>query len=517
MRLGTLDGLIVLGYLVTVALIGFLVGRRQTGTESYFLGSRRIAWWLAGLSIIATETSAITFIGAPIQSLRGDWRYLQLALGAVLGRIVVAKLLIPAYYRGRVYTVYGYLDDRFGPRSKNSAALLFFVGRCLGSGVRLYAAAIALHVVVAVSFPTAILLVALVAVAYTVMGGIRSVIYTDALQGMLLLGGGLAALVCLLAEIDLDLGTLIDRLGAATTASGTAKLRVFDFGFDLGNGMSFVTGAIGSAFLTMAMMGTDQDMMQRALTCKDERSGARSMLFSAFLVLPIVALFLAVGSLLWLALGGDAGAAELAATIAGQAGETDPAKGFDYLFPWYVVQAMPVGIKGLVVAGICAAAMSSLDSAISALSSTAVTTLWQPYVQPGRDEGHYLRVSRWLSLFFALILAAIAFLVWGSRSVGSAKEGFGVLVLGLKVLTWIFPPLLGIFLVGVMTRRGSDRGNLLALLVAIAVVMVLEFWTRIFGSQEAPMAWTLNSVVGTVVAATVAAVFAGPQPEGEGH
>ncbi len=506
MRLGALDGGIVLAYLALVATIGFLVGRRQSGTESYFLGSRRIAWWLAGLSIIATETSAITFIGAPTQSLRGDWGYLQLAFGAILGRIVVAKLLIPAYYRGRVYTVYGYLEERFGALSKNAAAILFFVGRCLGSGVRLYAAAIALVVVTGVSFPAAILTVALVAVAYTVMGGIRSVIYTDALQGLLLFGGGLAALICLLGEIDMPFGEAIDRLAAATTAQGGSKLAIFDLRLDLSDGMTFLTGALGSAFLTMAMMGTDQDMMQRALTCKDERSGTRSMLFSAVLVVPVVGLFLSVGSLLWLRLGGDEGALKLAGEIALKAGESDPKKGFDYIFPWYVVQSMPVGVKGLVVAGICAAAMSSLDSAISALSSTAVTTIWEPYVQRDRSERHYLRVSRLLSVAFGLVLAGIAFVVYEAEAVGSAKEGFGVLVLGLKVLTWIFPPLLGVFLVGVLTRRGSDPGNVAAVVVAIAAVLTLEFWSDLFGTA-APMAWTLNSVVGTSLAFAIAVSF----------
>lgn len=506
-----LDIAIVGAYLVFVATVGFFVGRRQKTTEDYFLGSRRIAWWLAGLSLIATETSALTFIGAPTQSLRGDWRYLQFALGAILGKLFVAKFLIPAYYKARVFTVYGYLEERFGPKSKILAVLLFFVGRSLGSGVRLYGAAIALVVVLGLDFRSAIALIACLAFAYTIVGGIRSVIYTDAVQGLLLFGGGIAALIALIAGSDLSLGEIFNQLSQATTSAGAPKLRVFDFDFDWHNGFSFWAGVLGTAFLTTAMMGTDQDMMQRALTCKDAEGGKKSFWLSASLSIPVVFLFLSVGSALWHRVGGDAGAAELAAEIALAAGEANPNKGYDYIFPWFVLHELPVGVKGLIVAGIFAAAMSSLDSAISALSSTAVKAIWQPLVKPTESDAYYLKVGRIFSFGFGVLLSGIAWIVYQSTASGSAAEGFGVLRLGLEVLTWVFPALLGVFLCGILTRRGSDIGNVIAILFTIAAILSSRFCREFFGFESTPFAWTWNSVFGTLLSFALASSFRGQE------
>ncbi len=511
----SVDMLIVSGYLLLVAIIGFRVGRNQKSTEDYFLGSRRIAWWLAGLSLIATETSALTFISAPTQSLRGDWRYLQFAIGAILGKLIVAKLLIPAYYKAQVFTVYGYLEERFGPVSKTLAAVLFFVGRSLGSGVRLYGAAIALAVVLGLDFRAAIALIACLAFAYTIVGGIRSVIYTDALQGVLLFGGGIAALIALIVGADVDLSTMVSDLFSAQTASGASKLRVFDFEFDWSDALGFWPGVIGTMFLTTAMMGTDQDMMQRALTCKNSREGSRSFFLSAALSIPVVVLFLSVGSALWYRVGGDVGAAKLAGEIASAAGEADPGKGYDYIFPWFVLNNLPVGVKGIIVAGIFAAAMSSLDSAISALSSTAVKSIWQPFVEPNASDERYLKVGRFFSLGFGVLLSGIAWVVYKSTSSGSESEGFGVLRLGLDVLTWIFPALLGVFLCGVLTRRGSDRGNVCAIVLTIGGILMSRFSRELFGLEQPPFAWTWNAVFGTVLAFLVATSFPAPRKRTE--
>lgn len=257
--LGGLDYLVLTSYLTLVCGIGLWASRGQRTTEDYFLGSRRIPWWAAGLSIIATETSALTFIGAPTQSLRGDWGYLQLAFGSVLARFVVAGVLIGAYYRARVFTVYGYLEQRFGVLSRNLASLLFFVGRSLGSGVRLYGAAIALVVVADMSFPLAIALIASVAVVYTIAGGIKSVIWTDMMQGILLVGGGLFALAYLLSAVGL--AEFWSALSEAQVSSGGgephSKLRVLNFSLSPRESYTLLAGLVGSAFLTMATHGTD--------------------------------------------------------------------------------------------------------------------------------------------------------------------------------------------------------------------------------------------------------------------
>jgi SSS family transporter len=504
------DWLVLASYLILVATIGILVARRKSDTEEYFLAGRSIPWWAAGLSILATETSALTFIGAPIQSLRGDWTYLQLAIGSSLARFLVAGLLLGVYYRRRVTTVYDFLADRFGPWSRNVASGLFFVGRLLASGVRLYGGAIALVVVADIDFPIAIVAIAAVATFYTLLGGLRSVIWTDMVQGLLLITGAIAALVTLVYQLDGSFADALRQLAAAESASGGSKLKMIDLSLDPRTAYTLFAGLIGSTLLTMSTHGTDQDMIQRALACRDSRQGSRSLWLSAFLSFPVAALFLLIGSLLWLNLGGDAGAAQLAAEIADAHNLPNADKGYDFLFPIYIVRSLPIGLKGLVIAAIFATAMSSLDSAISALSTTAVTTIWRPYLQPARSESHYLKVARALSFAFAVLLVIVALVVFNAEGSGSQQQGFGVLMLGLKVLSWIFPPLLAIFLVGVLTDRGRDLVNILALTIGIGALLTVEFWPALFG-QPAPFAWTWNPLVGAGLTFLIAVL-----PEGTG-
>jgi solute:Na+ symporter, SSS family len=296
----------------------------------------------------------------------------------------------------------------------------------------------------------------------------------------------------------------------ASTAGGTSKLRVFNLTLDPGQAYTLVAGLIGSTFLTLSTHGTDQDMLQRALTPADARGGRRSLWLSALLNIPIAMLFLAIGSALWVRLGGDAGAASMAAEIAQRNGLPTAEKGFDFLFPYYIVQQLPAGIRGLILAGVLSVSMSSLDSAIAALSATGVRNVWQPYVAPGRDDAYYLRVSRLLSLTFGGLLVAVAAAVWWTEGAGGEAQGFGILMLGLKVLSWIFPPLLGIFLLGVLTARGSDFGNLLALAAGVGSLLIVEFWKPLFGGTP-PFAWTWNALIGCAISFGVGVMFT-PRP-----
>ncbi|MCA9319684.1 MAG: hypothetical protein KDB53_03065, partial [Planctomycetes bacterium] len=433
-------------------------------------------------------------------SLQGDWGYLQTNFGSILARFLVAGLLIGIYYRARVFTVYDWLEQRFGKRTRMTATGLFLVGRSLGSGVRLYGAAIALWVVTEgqLGFDLAILLIACAAVIYTIVGGIRAVIWTDVLQGFLLAAGGVAAAIVLFQDIDMSVVDAWQKL------SDSGKTRVFNWSLDPRDAYTIWAGVIGTCFLTLSTHGTDQDMVQRMLTCKDEKAGKRSVYVSAALVFPVAVLFLTVGSLLWLKFG-EEGSQALAAKIAERAGEPVAKKGFDYLFCWVAVHDFPAGVKGLIVAGVFAAAMSSLDSAISALSSTAVKNVWMPHVAPGRSDAYYLKASRWFTISFGLVLAGIAYLVWSTKSAGSAKEGFGILMLGLKVLTWIFPPLLGVFLVGALTRRGSDSGNIVALAGGVGLLLAVEFM------DNPPWVWAWNPVIGFAVTFALASLFPPPR------
>ncbi len=510
--LESLDYVVIVFYLLIVAAIGFWASRGQHNTEDYFLGGHKIPWWAAGLSLIATATSALTFMGAPVQSLKGDWTYLQLSFGGIIGYFLVAHLIIGVYYKAKVFTVYGYLHQRFGPLTRDMSGILFFIGRSLGSGVRLYGAAIALNVLAGIDFYLAIAAISFVAVLYTIAGGIKSVIWTDVLQGLLLFGGGAIALFYLAGSVDGGFWGGLQRISESTWAPQAgdpnflvSKLRIFDFSSNpLTNSYSFIGGVIGTIFMTMAMFGTDQDMIQRTLTCKDSKDGKRSIWMSAFLNIPIVILFLLVGSFLWLKLGGDEGAKALAMKLAEQAHEPGKGKGYDYIFPYYVLTNLPAGIKGMIMVGLFAAAMSSLDSAIAALSSTAVKNFWEPYFDPGRDERHYLKVSRYMAVVFGVILTLVAIGVYWTHSSGSAKEGFGVLMLGLKVLSWIFPPLLGIVMLGILTKRGTDFGNVLAFTLGIGILLYVEFEMK-----EKAWGWVWNSVFGTLITFGVGVLFRG--------
>lgn len=515
--LDALDFGVIGAYLAIVLVVGLWAGRGQRTTEDYFLGSRAIPWWAAGLSIIATETSALTFLGAPTQSLFGDWTYLQLAFGSVLARFVIAEILIPAYYRAGVFTVYQYLEQRFGTWTKNAATVLFFAGRSLGSGVRLFGAAIAFVILVPdLDFPLVIAAIASVAVVYTIVGGIKSVIWTDVLQGVLLFGGGVAALFFLARSCQGGLEGAFEMLGAADPTTGHSKLRLLDLDLDPTKAYTLLGGLVGACFLTMATHGTDQDMIQRALTCRGVEGGRRSMWLSGLLTIPVAMVFLGVGSLLWAVHGGDDGVAARVQELAVRFG-VDAAKARDFVFPEWALENLPAGLKGLILTGLFAAAMSSLDSAISALASTAVKNVWEPYVQPGRDERHYLKVSRAFAVVFGLVLVGVALGVWATEGGGGARSGFGVLMLGLKVLTWIFPPLLGVFLVGALTGRGRDGGNLLALGIGIGVLLVVEFWGSLAPAvrdaagdlvpASPPFAWIWNPVVGCLVAFAIAVSF----------
>jgi solute:Na+ symporter, SSS family len=504
--LDAVDYAVLAGYVVVVLAIGVWSGRGQHTTKDYFLGGRSMPWWAAGLSIIATETSALTFVGTPVQALRGDWTYLQLAFGSVLARFLVARLLIETYYRAEVYTVYGYLGQRFGALSRNVASALFFIGRSLGSGVRLYAGAIALVIVAGMSFPMAIASISLLAVVYTIFGGIRSVIWTDVVQGALIGISGSVALYYLVGLSGESLGEMFGRVGEATTATGHSKMRVIDLSLDPRMAYTLAAGLVGSTFLTLSTHGTDQDMIQRSLTCREAKGGRYSLVFSALLNIPIAALFLAVGSALWATFGSDQAALAYASDIAARHGLAPPEKGFEFIFPVYIIEALPSGVRGLILAGLFSVSMSSLDSAIAALASTAVKEVWEPYVAPGRSEAHYLRVSRWMSVFFGVALCGIAVYVWLGEDTGSASTGFGVLALGLKVLSWIFPPMLGMFLVGVLTSRGNDMGNVIALGAGIGVLLAVEFSRELFGSAP-PFAWSWNALVGCAITFSLAVLF----------
>lgn len=461
------DYLVLAAYFVCVLGIGLWFGRHERDTHDYFLGGRRQHWLIVGLSIVATEVSALTFVGVPADAFGGDWNYLQMYAGALVGRLFIIVFLLPAFYAHRVTTVYEYLGQRFGPRTRTTTSLMFFASRIIGSGIRLLAASIAIATVFDWSLFWVIAASAAVAVAYTTFGGIKSVIWTDAFQALIFIGGGIATVLWLLLA---GTGTWSETL---TSAADHDKMRVFVWSSDPNNVRCFWVLLISSTFTNVAALGTDQDLTQRMLTCPDVRRSRRALIFNALLGLPIVCLFLLIGTLL-ASYYAEGGAHTLPSTI-----RSNPRP----IFPHFIATGLPAGwgLKGLLVAGVLAAAMSSLDSALGAMSATAVTDFYKPYRtrraqrtgigvgNPPDDDRHWLTAARWFSIGFGVLLVGVA--------MAFSKADERLIWVALRWAGLIFGAMLGVFLLAVLTRsRGRDSVNVVAMLSATAALIALKYY-----------------------------------------
>lgn len=487
MNFGLLDIAVLGVYFVAILAVGMWFGRGERSTHDFFLGGRRQHWLVVGLSIIATEVSALTFLIVPGRSYESDFWYLQTYVGSFIGRVLIVYLLLPAFYGGSVTTVYEYLGQRFGPWTRSTASLMFFASRIVGSGIRLLAAAMAISLIFNWPLAWVVLLGAGIAIAYTTFGGIKAVIWTDALQVLVFVGGGLAVLIFLFSA------TPGSWTGNLTTAYESGKLHTFTWDWHANNDKAFWVLMIWSTIQTMAALGTDQDLTQRMLTCPDLRRGQRSLLFNALMGFPVVVLFLLIGALVYVFYQVTPPAPS------GAAGS------MDRVFTHFIDTVLPVGygLKGLLVAGIFAAAMSSLDSALGALSSTAVTDFYRPYIRPQASHAHYLRVARVTTFLFGVVLAAVALAFADSKQL--LEDAFGWVGL-------IFGGMLGVFLLGVLTRkRGRDRINTLAMLSSVLMLAAIKLFQE--ARDTVYIAWPWWIVLGTAWTFLVGACFCTKPPD----
>ena len=467
-----LDAAIVCAYAIAVLWIGWRVSRRDASADALALAERRVPVWAALLSMSATELSAATFIGVPQAAYLGDWSFLQLAFGSLLAKVVLAARVITLYHRLEVVTVYGFLELRFGGLARRLCAGAFVLGRLGASGVRLFIAALALSVATGLPIEGAILLAGGVAGLYTLAGGLRAVIWTDTLQAGLLIVGALALIVTLGAALDGGWPGILEwaRAGDRTRVFHLTPL------FSLASGTPFGVALIGAFFLTLATHATDHDMVQRLLATRDGRGGGRALLGSALLNFPLTALFLLIGT----------GLAWFYATAASSTGPAVDAS--TRVLPIFALNEVPAGLRGLLFAGLFAAAMSSLDSAICALSTT-----WVYDVRPGPPaapaSAARIRVG---SLCFAALLvsAAIAMAHYHAwlEARPAAEGGPSLIDFALSSMTILYGALLGVFGLGILTReRGSPRSVAIALVVGACVGLAL-FLQPVFGG-ETRLAW----------------------------
>jgi len=508
------DVAIIVAYFVVIIALGLYMGRREESMEDFALGGRKIPWWAVLASIIAAETSAATFLGIPAEGYRlQNAIYVQLMIGTILARIIIAFVFIKPFYHYRVYTVYEFLEKRFGPKSRIAGSVVFLVTRVLASGVRVYIAAVVL--VVAWKFLTgaaptlaqyivAISVLSLLTCAYTMMGGIKAVIWTDLIQASVMFGGALISLAVIVYLIPggwegLKIGT-----------NDFANFKIFSTGLNgernlyeaainvLGQEYTIFAALIGYIFLVMATHGTDQDMVQRMLTATDYKRSRMSLILSGIADVPIALAFVTIGIFLYayFQIVPDA--------------NLPPAH--NEIFAYFIINKMPVGLRGLIMAGVFATAMGSLSAALNALATSFVKDFYAPYLKKNAEEKHYVFAARIFTFVFAVLMVIVASLA--AYSVIHNPK-LTIIPIALGILGYTYGSLLGMFLIGMLTRsRGNDRGNLIAMFCGFIAVLILSGTANIalgwFGLAPLPIpkiAFTWFIMFGCIVTFLVGIFF----------
>jgi len=459
-----LDVAVILVYFAAVVAAGLLLSGRQRDAADYFLGRRGLPWWAIMLSIVATETSALTVISVPGIAVRGNLTFLQLSFGYLIGRIGVAKLLLPGYFEGTQETAYQRLERRFGVGARRIASAAFLVTRALGDGVRVFATAIPLAVITSWSIPAGILAVGIVTIFYTWVGGLRAVVWVDVIQLVFYLLGAIATII-------LALHLAPQGLDAAWMAG---KLRVIDLRLSFKAPFTLWGGLVGGALLSAASHGTDHLIVQRLLASRDLPDARRALIGSGVFIIAQFALFLFVGTSLWLA-GADR--PELAA---------------DAIYPTFVVERFPAGVAGLVVAAILAAAMSTVSSSLNSLASASTHDFYAPLTERN-DSEHLLRVGRLMTLVWAVILVGGAMLF--------RRRDTPVVVLALGIASITYGGLLGSYLLGSLWSKTRQVDVVLAIIVGVLVMIpvVLGFPVRLLPGLALPWYVPLGTAVTVAV------------------
>ncbi len=480
----TLDLVIIFGYLIGITAFGILFSGKQETTDDYFVGDRSVPWWAIAMSIVATETSTITFVSVPGVAFAkgGNFEFLQLVLGYMLGRIVISVIFIPLYFKGELQTVYQLLGDRFGQKVKMLASALFVVMRNVADGVRLLLTAFVLAAVYTSFNPGAdattiivgsIILLGVVMIIFTFYGGMEAVIWVEVVQLVIYIGGAVAAAVVLLQNIDGGFSTVM------SLDEQYNKFAVFDFVWNSAKTYTFWAGILGGCFLTMSTHGTDQYLVQRYLCTKKPSSASLALLSSGAVVLAQFIGFLFIGVLLFVFYApynlpdyGQAGVAGsgIPATI-------PFAKG-DQVFPNFITEHMPAGLSGLVVAAIFAAALSS---SLNSIAATAINDLYKPFAKNKTDKD-LVRLAGVLTVIIGIIqiVVAIAFM----------RSGESALALALSVASLINGPILGVFLVGTFLKRARETHALIGMIASISLMLYILLGTKI--------AWTWYALIGSM-------------------
>jgi SSS family transporter len=446
--LRTFDLVVIVVYLAGVTWFGARFRNQQRSLKDYFLGGQSAPWWAIALSIVSAETSTLTIIGTPPLAYGGSFVFLQVVLGYLAARVVISAIFLPQYFKGQMYTAYALMERRFGPRARKTTAAIFLVTRSLAEGVRVFAISIVISILLGTSGPASILVIMAVTLFYTFEGGMTAVIWTDVIQMAIYVFGAVVSFFVLLGKIP---GGMEHALAVAAPAG---KLRIFDFHWSWTMPYTFWAGVIGGCFLTSASHGTDQLVVQRLLSARSEGQSRLALLSSWIVIFIQFSLFLTIGMLLWVY----------------HNGQTFAKDDLDRLYPTFIWNSLPTGIAGLAMAAIIAAAMANLSAALNSLAATTVLDFYQPLTRASRPSQHYLTASRVSTILWAGVLAAIGLVAshWGS-----------VLESGLSIASVTLGILLGVFLLGVLTRRPGENAAIAGIIAGAVAMIFVKFGTAI--------------------------------------
>jgi solute:Na+ symporter, SSS family len=456
--LNRIDLLIVGVYLAGITLFGLRFRKRQRTMRDYFLADRDIPWWAIALSIVAAETSTLTIISIPGLAYDSNLTFLQVVMGYVLGRAIISFVLLPQYFRGELYTAYQLIERRFGSELRTVTAGIFLLTRAAAEGVRVYAVSIVVSIALGTGEVASIAIITVLTLIYTFEGGLAAVIWTDVVQTFIYVGGTLVGLVTILHHVPGGWNAVL------AIAAPLHKFQIFDLQSGSGTPywphLNFAkpytlwAGLIGGAFLTAATHGTDQLIVQRLLAARNQRQSVLALLSSGFAVFFQFALFLVVGVMLFAYY-------RVPSAAFGRA---------DRIYPTFIVSRMPHGIAGLLIAAILAAAMSNLSAALNSLASSSMMDFYVRF-RPEVGEAARLRLARLATLGWALLLFLLALLAL--HRVGRVVE------VGLQIASVAYGALLGVFLLGVLTRRANQRGAIVGMICGFAVELYLWAWSQV--------------------------------------
>jgi SSS family solute:Na+ symporter len=448
MQLSWADYVVIAGYLAAITAFGSWFARFQKTTRDYFLTDRTVPWWAVCFTIVATETSTLTFIGIPASAYAGNMTFLQLALGYVIGRIIVSLLFIPAYFRGDLFTSYELLHRRFGSRVKTLAAVIFLLTRSLADGIRLFATALVIAVVTDVPVTWVVLVLGAAMIVYTVRGGVSAVIWTDVVQMFIYIAGAGAVAYALLERIPGGWATVIE------TGRAAGKFTFLDLSLDVSRPYTLWAGVVGGIALTLATHGTDQFIVQRLLSARSAREAARGLILSGFIVFAQFVLFLIIGVMLFV--------------YYQQTPLPQPLGRTDEILPVFVVSSLTHGLAGFIVAAIVAAALSP---SLNAMAATTVNDFYVRYFRPDADQSQQMRVARRATIVWGIVQLGVAIgAQWMDRSILDA---------GLAVLSFASGAVLGAFLLGTLMPRVGERDALTGMIAGLITMTIVWGWTTV--------------------------------------